>query len=126
MNELHYQLSNGSIKAYDFKKLSKIANIKFRFTYGELVLYYNIVKLKLQNPKYYDQGYNSSIQNSLEYSLFYLSTRNTHFVRICRFVPKFGAYTNSNMQNSMVMFTFFSSGSTLFGQISSEKSKLLV
>ena len=33
------KLSNDLIKAYDFKKLSKIFNNKFRFTYGESNLY---------------------------------------------------------------------------------------
>ena len=37
---------------------------------------------------------------------------------------KYGTETNSNMQNSMMLFTFlFLSGNTLFGQIWSKKSK---
>ena len=44
-----------------------------------------------------------------------------------RFKLKFGTYTNSNMQNSMVMFKFFVLiENTLFGQIWSKKSKLSV
>ena len=45
----------------------------------------------------------------------------------CQFKLKFGTQTNSNAQNSIALFTFsVLTGSTLFGQISSKKSKLLV
>ena len=44
-----------------------------------------------------------------------------------QFKLKFGTYTNSNMQNSMLMFTFsVLIRNTLFGQIWSKKSKLSV
>ena len=40
---------------------------------------------------------------------------------------EFGTYTNSNMHNSIMLFSFlFLSGNTLFGQILSKKSKLSV
>ena len=45
----------------------------------------------------------------------------------CQFKLDFGVETNSNMQNSMVMFAYsFSNGNALFKQIWSKKSKLLV
>ena len=44
-----------------------------------------------------------------------------------QFKLKFGTYSNSDMQNSMVMFTFsVLIRNTLFGQISSKKSNLSV
>ena len=44
----------------------------------------------------------------------------------CQFKLKFGTYTNSNMQNSVMMFTFlFLTGNTLFGQIWSKKIKII-
>ena len=39
-----------------------------------------------------------------------------------QFKLKFSSWTNSNMQNSVMLFTF-STGNTLFGQIWSKKSK---
>ena len=45
----------------------------------------------------------------------------------CQFKVKFGTYTNSNMLNTVVVFTFcILDGKHPFGQIWSRKSKLLV
>ena len=65
-------------------------------------------------------------------SLFSFSAGNTFFwanvvqnVKIVSLKANFRSYSSSNIQNSMMLFTFlFSTGSTLFGQIWSKKSEL--
>ena len=68
------------------------------------------------------------------YSLFSFSIENAFFlvivvqnVKIVGLKANFIGQSNSNIHNSMMLFTFlFSTGNTLFGEIWSKKSKLLV